>query len=72
MMTRYPFAHTGIEMLDVNIRLQLDHLHDPEQFEVAAAQLQGIRTALAAIDRQRYAQTIHDLAELIGERDPSH
>jgi hypothetical protein len=68
-MTHNVFASTGIEALDRCIDLQLDILRNPERFEGAAGQLQGIRTALAAIDRDRYKQTIHDLAELIAERD---
>lgn len=68
-MPRNRFTSTGIEALDRCIDLQLDHLRDPERFEGAAGQLQGIRTALSSIDHARYGQTLAELAELIAERD---
>lgn len=57
--------------LDRSIDLLLDRLRSPEAGKAceAAAQIQGIRTALVSIDRDRYGQTVHDLAELIAERD---
>lgn len=70
-MSRNRFAPTGIGGIDRNIDLQLDALRDASRFEVAAAYLQGIRTALAGIDPARYAQTNYELAELIAAHDPN-
>lgn len=69
-MTRNHFTSTGILSLDQSIDLLLDRLRSPEAGTAceAAAQIQGVRTALVSIDRDRYAQTSHDLAELIADR----
>ncbi len=48
----------------------MDRLRQPEAFQDAAGQLQGIRTALACIDRERHSETLRELAEAIAAHDP--
>lgn len=66
---RNNFIPSGNRALDQMIDNQLDNLRaaefDSEAWHAAENQLQGIRSALACIDRDRYADCVISIANVI-------
>lgn len=69
--TRNKFVQSGIPELDKVIDLQFDNLRqaevDSEDWLRAYNQLQGIRTALACIDKAGYEACVYDVAQEIAD-----